>query len=214
METACRATRFVSNARSFPMLTLYYSPGACSLADHIALHEAGEKFNLVKVDLKSHKLEDGRSFFEINPKGYVPALQLDSGEILSENIAILAMIADNHPALMAPGQFGRYRLLEMLAYISTEIHKAFKPLFAAGSTDADKKKAADTISQRLQFISSQLKGPYLFGEEMTVADAYLFVMLLWSQKNKISLPEKLKSFIEHVKARPTVQVALKHEGLI
>jgi glutathione S-transferase len=196
------------------MLTLYYSPGACSLADHIALHESGEKFNLVKVDLKSHKLEDGRSFLEVNPKGYVPALQLDDGEILTENIAILTMIADNHPALMAPGQFGRYRLLETLAYISTEIHKAFKPLFASDTPDADKKKAADTISKRLQFISSQLRGPYLFGEEMTVADAYLFVMLLWAQKNKIALPDALKTFVEHVKARPTVQVALKHEGLI
>jgi glutathione S-transferase len=105
----------------------------------------------------------------------------------------------------------------MLAYISTEIHKAFKPIFAyksANATDAEKEKAVDTISNRLQFISSQLKGPYLFGEEMTVADAYLFVMLLWAQKNEIALPEKLKNFAEHVKARPTVQVALKHEGLI
>ena len=111
-------------------MILYYSPGACSLADHIALHEAGMKFDLVKVDLKTHKLEDGRSFTEINPKGYVPALQFDDGEVLTENVAILSMIADKYPALMAPGQFGRYRLLEMLAYISTEIHKSFKPLFS------------------------------------------------------------------------------------
>jgi len=196
------------------MLTLYYSPGACSLADHIALHEAGEKFNLVKVNLKSHKLEDGRSFFEINPKGYVPALQFDDGEILTENIAILTMIADRYPALMAPGEFGRYRLLEMLAYLSTELHKSFEPLFAPGTSETEKKQAADKILKRLQFVSLKLKGPYLFGEEMTVADAYLFVMLLWSQKIGISLPEQLKSFVEHVKARPTVQVALKHEGLI
>ena len=108
-------------------MILYYSPGACSLADHIALHEAGMKFDLVKVDLKTHKLDDGRSFTEINPKGYVPALQFDDGEVLTENVAILSMIADKYPALMAPGQFGRYRLLEMLAYISTEIHKSFKP---------------------------------------------------------------------------------------
>jgi glutathione S-transferase len=196
------------------MTTLYYSPGACSLADHIALHEAGEKFDLVKVDLKSHELEDGRSFLEINPKGYVPALQFDDGEILTENIAILTMIADRHPALMAPGQFGRYRLLEMLAYISTEIHKSFGPLFTPGTSDAEKKKAVDKISNRLQFVSTKLKGPYLFGEEMTVADAYLFVMLLWAQKNKIAVPEQLQNLAEHVKARPTVQVALKHEGLI
>ncbi|HVZ04832.1 glutathione binding-like protein [Hyphomicrobium sp.] len=195
-------------------MTLYYSPGACSLADHIALHEAGAKFDLVKVNLKSHTLEDGRSFLEISPKGYVPALQFDDGEVLTENIAILTMIADRHPALMAPGHLGRYRLLEILAYISTEIHKSFQPLFAPTATEQDKNRAKETISKRLDFISSQLTGPYIFGEEMTVADAYLFVMLLWSDKNGIALPVNLKAFSEHVRARPTVQVALKHEGLI
>lgn len=196
------------------MITLYYSPGACSLADHIALQEAGAKFDLVRVNLKTHMMEDGRSFLEINPKGYVPALQFDDGEILTENIAILAMIADRHPALMAPGQLGRYRLLEMLAYISTEIHKSFKPLFAPGTAEQEKKATAEAIAKRLRFVSSRLKGPYLFGEEMTVADAYLFVMLLWSEKNGIAVPSNLKAFSEHVKARPTVQVALKQEGLI
>ena len=101
-------------------MKLYYSPGACSLADHIALHEAGMKFDLVKVDLKTHKLEDGRSFFDINPKGHVPALQFDDGEVLTENVAILSFIADQHPALDAGGELGRYRRLEMLAYLSSE----------------------------------------------------------------------------------------------
>ena len=110
-------------------MKLFYSPGACSLAGHIALNEADMKFDIVKVDLKGHKLEDGRSFRDINPKGYVPALELDDGEVLTENVAILAFIADRYPALMAPGQYGRYRLLEMLAYIATEIHKTFHPLF-------------------------------------------------------------------------------------
>ena len=105
-------------------MILYYSPGACSLADHIALEEADMKFDLEKVELQTHKLGDGRSYYEINPKGYVPALQFDDGEVLTENVAILTAIADRYPALIPPGQFGRYRLLEMLAYLSTEVHKS------------------------------------------------------------------------------------------
>jgi len=124
-------------------MKLYYSPGACSLAGHIALNEADMKFDLVKVDLKGHKLEDGRSFRDINPKGYVPALELDDGELLTETVAILALIADRYPALMAPGQYGRYRLLEMLAYIATEIHKTFHPLFDPKASEAEKKKAGE-----------------------------------------------------------------------
>jgi glutathione S-transferase len=195
-------------------MILYYSPGACSLADHIALHEADMKFDLLKVDLKTHKLEDGCSFIEINPKGYVPALQFDDGEVLTENIAILSFIAEKYPALMAPGQFGRFRLLEMLAYISTEIHKAYKPLFSSDASDADKKKAGDTIAKNLDFIATRMKGLYLFGENLTVADAYLFVMLLWAAKNKLRVPETLTDFSNKMRSRPTVQIALKHEGLV
>jgi glutathione S-transferase len=195
-------------------MILYYSPGACSLADHIALREADMKFDLVKVDLKTHKLEDGNPFTEINPKGYVPALQLDDGEVLTENVAILSFIADRYPALMAPGQFGRYRLLEMLAYISTEIHKAFHPLFSQDAGDAEKKKAAEAIAHKLAFVATKFEGPYLFGANATVADAYLFVMLMWAVKNKIAIPDKLTTFSERMKSRPTVQVALRHEGLI
>lgn len=194
-------------------MKLYYSPGACSLADHIALHEAGMKFDLVKVDLKTHKLEDGRSFFDINPKGYVPALQFDDGEVLTENVAVLSFIADRYPALQAPGELGRYRLLEMLAYISSEIHKAFHPLFDPKATDAEKKTAADTISKKLNFISTKFAGHYLFGADATVADAYLFVMLMWAAKNKLAVPDSLKAFGERMRTRPTVHIALKHEGL-
>jgi glutathione S-transferase len=196
------------------MLILYYSPGACSLASHIALHEAGQKIDLVKVDLKTHTLEDGRSFKEINPKGYVPALQFDNGDVLTENIAILTKIADRHPALMAPGEHGRYRLLEMLAYISTEVHKSFKPLFNPGSSADEKQTARETITKRLEFLAPQVQGSHLFGEAMTVADAYLFVMLPWAEKNGLSVPSPLQRLMENVKARPTVQVAMKHEGLI
>lgn len=196
------------------MLTLYYSPGACSLASHIALQEAGEKFDLVKVNLKTHTLDDGRTFKDINPKGYVPALQFENGDVLTENIAILTKIADRHPALMAPGEHGRYRLLEMLAYISTEIHKSFKPIFNSSSSDDEKHSAKKAIAHRLEYLAAQVQGPYLFGEGMTVADAYLLVMLLWAEKNGFSVPASLKRLMDNMTARPTVHVAMKHEGLI
>jgi glutathione S-transferase len=195
-------------------MKLYYSPGACSLADHISLHEADMKFDLVKVDLKTHTLEGGRPYTEINPKGYVPALQFDNGEVLTENVAILSWIADEYPALAAPGQFGRYRLLEMLAYLSSELHKAFHPLFSPDATNVEKQQAAEAVSEKLQFISTQLKGHYLFGDSASVADAYLFVMLMWTKKNKLSIPESLAAFSERMRSRPTVHVALKHEGLV
>ena len=195
-------------------MKLYYSPGACSLADHIALQEADMKVDLVKVDLKTHKLEDGRSFKEINPKGYVPALQFDNGEVLTENVAILSWIADEYHALMAPGQFGRYRLLEMLAFLASELHKAFHPLFSPDATDAEKKKAAESVADKLAFFSTQFKGPYLFGPNATAADPYLFVMLMWAKKNKIGIPDTLTAFSERMRSRPTVQAALKHEGLV
>ncbi len=195
-------------------MILYYSPGACSLADHIALEEADMKFDLEKIDLKTHTLENGRSYYEINPKGYVPALQFDDGEVLTENVAILTVIADRYPALIPPGQFGRYRLLEMLAYISTEIHKSFHALFSPHASAAEKGEAKAEISRKLEFLASKLEGPYLFGEKATVADAYLFTMLLWAGKQKIKLPEPLRLLVQHMRARPTVQAALRQEGLL
>ena len=141
-------------------------------------------------------------------------MQFDDGAVLTENVAILSFIADRYPPLMAPGPFGRYRLLEMLAYISTEVHKAFKPFFSPDARDAEKENARNTMKTRLDFISTQLKGNYLFGENATVADAYLFVMLLWAGNNRIPVSDKLKAFRERMNSRPTVQVALKQEGLI
>ena len=195
-------------------MKLYYSPGACSLADHIALHDADMKFDLVKVDLKSHKLQDGSPYADINPKGYVPALQLDDGELLTENVAILSYIADQDPALMPPGQLGRYRLLEMLAYLSSELHKAFHPLFDPKASAEQKKQAGEAVAKKLDLIATQFAGPYLFGPHPTVADNYLFVMLMWAAQMKLTIPEKLKTFSEHMRARPTVHIALKHEGLV
>jgi glutathione S-transferase len=192
---------------------LYFTPGACSLADHIALHEANLPFDAVKVDLRSHTTEDGRDFVKINPKGYVPALALEHGDLLTENIAILSWISDQAPALAPRGELGRYRLLETLAFISTEIHKTFKPFFTPGSADADKATASQAITKRLDLIAGQMNGSYLFGQDVSVADAYLFVMLTWAKKNQVKIPEPFTAYFDRMNARPAVNLAMKHEGL-
>lgn len=195
-------------------MKLYYSPGACSLASHISLREAGAAFDLEKVDVKQKKTEHDADFWAINPKGYVPALELDDGEVLTENVAILSHIADRYPALAVPGKRGRDRLLEMLAYLSTEVHKAFHPLFDPSATDIEKQQAADKAAERLAFVAARMQGPYLFGDSATVADAYLFVMLLWAEKNGIAVPGALDAFRDRMRSRPTVHAAMMHEGLI
>jgi glutathione S-transferase len=193
-------------------MKLYYSPGACSLADHIALHEAGLKFDRVKVDLKTKRTDDGADYSQINPKGYVPALQFDDGELLTENIAILSWVSDQAHALAPTGPMGRFRLLEMLGYISTEIHKAFKPFFS-GASDADKAAAGEQINKRLTFLADRLKSDYLLGDAVSVADAYLFVMLMWAARTGVTIPPALAAYSERMKARPAVRLALEHEGL-
>jgi len=192
-------------------MILYYAPGACSLADHIALLDADLQLDPIKVDLKTHTTEDGRDFCVINPKGYVPALVLPGGELLTENIAILSWIADQAPSFSPRGDLGRYRLLETLAYISTEIHKGFKPFFSAGSTVAEKNKAGEIITKRLGLLAEQVKGGFLFGTEVCVADAYLFVMLTWATNNAVETPEALAAFGERMRARPAVGMALQQE---
>jgi len=194
-------------------MKLYLAPGACSLADHIALHEADLDFERVTVDLKARRTDDGRDFTQINPKGYVPALQLDDGQVLTENVAILSWVADQSPTLSPVGALGRYRLLEALAYISTEIHKGFKPFFRPGATEAEKAEASQTIGKRLAFLADRLTTDYLFGGQVSVADIYLFVMLTWAKKNAIPLPAPLPAFFARMQARPAVQLAMKHEGL-
>jgi glutathione S-transferase len=194
-------------------MKLYLTPGACSLADHIALHEAHLDFDRVRVDLEAHRTEDGRDYAQINPKGYVPALQLDGGQILTENIAILSWVADQDPSLAPGGPMGRYRLLEMLAFISTEIHKAFKPFFKEDAGEAEKAAATDMLGKRFGLIARNLKDEYLFGGRFSVADAYLFVMCTWAQKNGLGLPDPLPAFVARMKARPAVRLALEHEGL-
>jgi glutathione S-transferase len=194
-------------------MKLYYAPGACSLADHIALHEAGLDFQRVQVDLKAERTADGRDYAAINPKGYVPALEFDDGEVLTENIAILSFVADKAPALSPDMPFGRIRLLEALAFISTEIHKNFKPFFKPDATAADKAAAADILAKRFGYIAGQMKGDYLFGRTFSVADACLFVMCLWAQKNGVTLSPSLADFVGRMKARAAVRLALEHEGL-
>lgn len=194
-------------------MKLYYAPGACSLADHIALHEAGLAFEHEKVDLRAKKTEGGADFTAINPKGYVPAFVTDEDDLITENVAILDWIAAKAPKLVPPVKLARTRLLEALAYVSTEVHKNFKPFFAGGS-DEDKAKAADVIGKRLGYLADTMQGDYLFGDAVTVADCYLFVMLLWAGKNGVPVPAKLDALRDRMMERPAVRTAMTHEGLI
>ena len=194
-------------------MKLYYAPGACSLADHIALHEAGLSFEHEKVDLKTGRTEAGVEFKTVNPKGYVPALTLDSGETLSENIAILDWIAHQDTRLAPQGPMGHTHLLEALAYISTEIHKSFKPLFS-GADEADKAKAAETIVRRMQYLADTMQGDFLFGPQISVADCYLFITLLWAKKLGVEPPAALAALRERMMTLPSVRKAMTHEGLV
>ncbi|RYD22996.1 MAG: glutathione S-transferase, partial [Lysobacteraceae bacterium] len=179
-------------------MKLYYSPGACSLADHIALHEAGLPFELEKVDLKAKRTEGDVDYTTINPKGYVPALTLDSGETVTENVAILDWIAHQDTALKPVGAMGHTHLLEALAYISTEVHKSFKPFFS-GASDEAQIQASDVILKRLGYLADTMQGDYLFGKSLSVADCYLFVMLMWAAKNRIDVPASLERFRDRMK---------------
>jgi glutathione S-transferase len=193
-------------------MKLYLTPGACSLADHIALHEAGLAFDRVRVDLRTKRTEDGGDFNEVNPKGYVPALVLDDGQLLTENVAILGWIAERASKLAPGGELGHIRLIEMLAFIATELHKPFARAFFPTS-DAEKEAAQAAIAKRLGFLADRLEGDHLFGREFSVADAYLYVMLRWARMQHLDAPEPLPAYFDRVDRRPAVQQALRHEGL-
>jgi len=201
-------------------MKLYYFSGACSQASDISLREAGLKFDLVKIDRHTKKTADGRDFNEINPKGYVPALELDNGQVLTENVAVLQYIADRNPASKLAPAFGtmeRYRLMEWLSFINSEIHKNFGPLFYPTATEDVKKFARDNLTKRLGWLESALGSKnFLMGDTFTVADAYLFVVLGWSSHAGIDLGQwpNLKRFHERVGARPSVTAALRGEGLL
>ena len=193
-------------------MKLYFAPGACSLADQIALLEAGLRFDSEAVDIRTKRTRSGADFHDVNPKGYVPALVLDDGETITENIAVLDWIADQYPLLRPEGPLGRTRLLEMLAFISTEIHRAFKPMWHGGS-DVEKQKARETVASLFQFAAGQMRGSYLFGDQLSVADCYLFVTLRWAEKFGVAVPDPLLRLQRRMEARPSVQAALEREGL-
>lgn len=193
-------------------MKLYLAPGACSLADHIAMCEAGLEFDRIRVDLRTKRTADGGDFTEVNPKGYVPALVFDDGQLLTENVAILCWVAERAPRLAPGGELGHIRLIEMLAFIATELHKPFiRVIFP--TSDAEKEAARTIIDKRFGFIADRLAGDYLFGRECSVADAYLYVMLRWARMSALDVPEPLPAFFDRVEARPAVRVALQNEGL-
>jgi glutathione S-transferase len=194
-------------------MKLYYSPLACSLADHIALREAGFAFDLEPVDLRTHRTETGADFRDISPKGYVPALILDDGAMITENVALLDWIASQSPALTLPGPLGRTRVLEALTYITTEIHRAFKPMWHAG-TPSEKAAAASSVQRLLAPLDAAMTGDFLFRDTPTVADFYLFVMLLWAERFGVETPERLTALRDRLRARPTVRAAMTVEGLL
>ena len=201
-------------------MKLYYTPGACSIHPHIALCEAGIAHEIEKVDLKEKKTASGANFLAINPKGYIPALQLDNGEVLVEGVAIVQYIADQKPdSGLAPknGTMERYRLQEWLTFISSELHKQFSPLFNATIPDDVKKFFRDKIAGRFAYIDKELAGKdYIFGSKFSVADGYLYNMIRWARRVEMDLSgcPNVVAFEKRVEARPKVIEALKAEGLM
>lgn len=198
-------------------MKLYFSPGACSLSPHIVLREAGLPFTLEKVDLRSKQTASGRDYNTINPKGAVPALELDDGQLLTEGPAVVQYLADLVPEKqLAPpaGSMPRYRLIEWLNFVSTELHKGFSPLFNPAMPEEAKKLTLDRLLSRFDYVATQLQnGPYLLGSQFTVADAYLFVILRWSGAFSIDLARwpALAAYFNRVEQRPAVQAALAAE---
>jgi glutathione S-transferase len=201
-------------------MKLYYSPGACSLSPHIALLEAGLPYELVKVDLKAKKLENGDDYLKVNPKGQVPALGLDNGELLTEGPVIVQMIADKASAKnLAPGRDSaeRYKLQEWLNFITTELHKNFGPMFSPVLADDAKAFFKDRVMSKFNYVDGALAGrDYVMGKQFTVADGYLFTMLSWADRMRFDLSglPNLLAYKARVAARPKVQEALTKEGLM
>ena len=201
-------------------MKLYYSPGTCSLSPHIALIEAGLPFQAVMASTKTHKLADGTDYYGINPKGYVPLLELDDGQRLTEGAVIVQYIADLVPASrLAPpaGTMERYRLMEWLNFITSELHKGFSPLFTPGMPDEAKALARTKLGERLSWVDQQLAGrDWLMGDTFTVADAYLYTVASWGKFAGVDIAPlaTLSAYMARVAARPAVHAAMKAEGLI
>jgi len=192
-------------------MKLYYAPGACSLAGRISLHEAGLAAEYERVDLKTKITGRGSDFTALNPAGSVPLLVLDDGARIIENTAVLDLIADLEPRLGPGGPLGRTRLIEMLSYLSTELHIAFKP-FWHGAGPAETARAGEAVARRLAFLESRMVDPYLFGPRFTVADAYLFVMLRWAGAFGLPFSTRLAGYFERVSERQAVRLALAEEA--
>jgi len=201
-------------------MKLYYSPGACSLSPHIALLEAGLSFELIKTDLRAKTLPDGSDYRAVNPKGSVPALALDNGEVLTEGPALVQYIADQAPAKhIAPanGTMARYRLQEWLNFISTELHKGYSPLFRPNTPGEYRPIVLANLSDKYAIVDAHLATHnFVLGDQFSVADAYLFTVTNWAKAVKLDISglSNLAAFMARVASRPAVQAALKAEGLI
>jgi glutathione S-transferase len=191
-------------------MKLYCAPGFSSLADHIAMLEAGLQFDIVKVDISTKQMAGGGLYTDINPKGYVPALVLDDGEMLTENVAILAWVADRAAGLTPPGPLGRYRLIEMLSFIASEIHKRF-PIYLSATAQTQAALRSD-ILRWFSFVADRLQHGYLFGNACSAADFYLFVMARGAAELGLPLPDALHDYISRIESRPCVREALRREA--
>jgi glutathione S-transferase len=201
-------------------MKLYFAPGACSLSPHIVLEEAGITAETEQVNNQEKKTKSGKDYWSVNPKGQVPALQLDSGEMLTEGPVIVQYLADQNPAselVPAAGTIERYRVQEWLNFITSELHKSFGPIFRPTTPDAYKTISRENLGKRFDWLDKQMAGKqYLMGDKFTVADAYLFTVLRWSPRVEIEISKwaNLKAYMDRVAARPKVQAAMKAEGLI
>ncbi len=200
-------------------MKLFYKPGACSLASHIALREAGKEIALISVDLMKKRLEDGEDFFAINPKGQVPALLLDDSTLITEGVAIMQYVADNAPQsqlLPAVGTLSRYKALEWLNYIATELHKGFTPLFRPDTPEEYKPTVRAQLEKKLHYVNDALSGNgWISGEHFTIADGYLFTVLRWAHAVKLDMSGlgNIEAYMSRVAARPAVAAALSAEGI-
>lgn len=201
-------------------MKLYYAPGACSLAPHIVAHETGTTLELEKVDTKTKAMASGGDFRDVTPKGYVPALRLDDGSVLTEGPVVSQYLADLHPEaglLPAAGSIERYRVQEWLGYINSEIHKNYSPLFNPATKEDARQEKIDYLRKRYGLVEQRLAtNPYLMGEHYTIADIYLFTVTNWARVVKLDLSDfpNLLAFQQRIVTRPAVQAAMRMEGLV
>lgn len=196
-------------------MKLYMSPGSSSLAAHIALIEGGIDFTTIKVDFKAKQIEGGGDYRAITAKGYIPALGLDDGTVLTENVAVLAYLAEQSGQLTGGDPMLRWRLIEMLAFVATELHKRYAPLFTPGASETEKQAAREGLTGRFAILEPQLAGQdFILGNAMTTADCYLFAVLFWARNFvKLDLAPNLSAYLDRLMQRPAVIKALQDEGL-